>query len=148
VLQSPPVADPALGLPCTPLAVGVDPKPDTGGYKTGVASVDLPKLSHPTIVKLVFANETLPDEGLIDNLPPGKKPSFDNPNPLWRLDPANPNVRYVVPKCKPGPAFPPGWRSCIIHVHAVDIGPGEDTDQGWITLLVQGAGFGDPRYVG
>jgi hypothetical protein len=144
-LVSPVAADPSLDLPCTPLSVGVSPAPP-GAFKTKVASVELPKLKHPTIVKLTFANETLPDENLIDNLLPGHRPSFDNPNPLWSISPSDPNRRFVVPRCAPGPTFPRGWHSCILHVHAVDA-TGDD-DQGWITLLVQGTGFGDPRYVG
>ncbi len=145
-LPSPPVADPSLRLPCTPLSVSVAPKPASGGYHTNYASVDLPKLKRPAIVKLTFANETLPDEAMIDNLPPNARPSFDNPNPLWRVDLKDPSKKYVVPRCKPGPTFPQGWRSCIISVVASDTNG--DFDQGTITLLVQGAGFGDPRYIG
>ena len=144
-LVSPPAAAPSLHLPCTPLSVGVDPAPP-GVFKTQVASVDLPKLKHATILKLTFANETLPDENLIDDLLPGTHPSFDNPNPLWRIDPNDPNRKFVVPKCLSGPAFPSGWHSCILHVHAIDT-TGDD-DQGWITLMIQGTGFGDPRFVG
>ena len=34
-------------------------------------------------MKLTFANETLPDENMIDNVPAGRHPSMENPNPLW-----------------------------------------------------------------
>ena len=106
----------------------------------------MPKLTHPALVKLTFANETLPDERLISNIPPGRTPSFDNPNPLWELDGAAPGGRKIVPVCKPGPTLPAGWDSCIVKVFAVD--PYGDLDQGYITLLVQGSGFGDPRWAG
>ena len=96
-LPKPPLADPALHLPCTPLSVGVSPNP--GGYKTAVSSVGVPKLTHPALVKLTFANETLPDERLISNIPPGRTPSYDNPNPLWELDGAAPGGRKIVPVC-------------------------------------------------
>jgi len=148
-LPSPPKASPSLDLPCTPLAVGVAPAPTGRGFKTQEANVGLPDLVHPAIVKLTFANETLPDEKWEDDIPPGRQPSFDNPNPLWRIDPKTGKL-YVVPKCLSGGKFPAGWRSCVLEVHATDVngGPSSDLDQGWIKLLVQGAGFGDPRYVG
>ena len=97
-LPAPPSTDPRLKLPCTPLAVGVNPPPSGGVYNTRLANVDIPKLTKPAIVKLFFPNETLPDENLITNLPPGVKPSFDNPNPLWRFDEKT-GKRFVVPKC-------------------------------------------------
>jgi hypothetical protein len=149
-LPSPPRADPKLKLPCTPLAVGVAPKPANTTYRTSISSVDVPKLSRPAVVKLTFANETLPDEKLIANLPPGRTPAFDNPNPLWVLDAKAPGGKRVVPVCKPGPTLPAGQNTCVIKVIATDTGtgPADDFDQGYITLLVQGSGFGDPRYVG
>ena len=98
-------------------------------------------------MKLFFPNETLPDENLISNLPPGVKPSFDNPNPLWRFDEKT-GKRYVVPKCLPGGNFPTGWHSCILSVVADPNDPLHDYDSGTITLKVQGQGFGDPRYIG
>ena len=145
-LPSPSTAAASLKLPCTPLAVGVNPAPP-GDYKTKLANVDLPQLSKPTIVKLFFPNETLPDEGLISNVAPGEKPSLDNPNPLWRLDDKT-GKRFVVPRCLPGPTFPAGWHSCIISVLADPNDPAHDYDSGTITLLVQGTGFGDPRFIG
>jgi hypothetical protein len=145
-LPSPPTAAENLKLPCTPLAVGVNPAP-TGNFKTKLANVDVPQLSKPAIVKLFFPNETLPDEQLISNLPPGVKPSFDNPHPLWRLDDKT-GARYVVPKCLANGDFPKGWHSCIISVLADPNDPGHDFDSGTITLKVQGMGFGDPRYIG
>ena len=144
-LPSPPVAAPSLHLPCTPLAVGVEPKPAKGGFVTDVARVTVPTLERPAIVKLTFPDETLPDEKLIDNLPAGAVPSYQNPDPLWRLDQKT-GRRYVVPRCRPGPRFPQGWRSCIVSVRSLDTDG--DYDTGTITLLVQGAGFGDPAYVG
>jgi hypothetical protein len=148
-LPSPPRIDPSLGVLCTPLSVAVSPRPAGGGYRTNMASVGLPKLVRPAVVKLTFANETLPDESMIDNVPAGKRPSFENPNPLWLYHPDT-GKRSVVPRCNPGRTFPQGWHSCILKVIAVDTGngPGDDLDQGYITLLVQGSGFGDPRYLG
>jgi hypothetical protein len=145
-LPGPPTAADSLQLPCTPLAVGVNPAP-AGGYNTQLANVDLPQLSRPAIVKLFFPNETLPDEQLITNLPPGVKPSFDNPHPLWRLDDRT-GARYVVPKCLAGGEFPKGWHSCIVSVVPDPNDPGHDYDSGTITLKVQGMGFGDPRFIG
>jgi hypothetical protein len=142
-LPSPPKADPALRAPCTPLSVGVDPPP-AGPYKTKEATVGLPALVRPAIVKLTFANEQLPDESLEDDIPPGRTPSFDNPNPLWVLNPDG--RRFVVPRCLTGNRFPAGWHSCILRVHAIDVNG--DLDRGWIKLLVQGQGYGDPRFVG
>jgi hypothetical protein len=146
-LVAPSAAAASLGLLCTPLTVGVEPKPGGGSYKTQISSVGLPELAHPTVVKLTFANETLPDEKWIDDIVPGTRPAFDNPNPLWMLEAKAPGGKRVVPKCKAGPSFPAGWRTCVIQVHAVDVYPG-DYDKGWIKLLVQGTGFGDPRYIG
>ncbi len=146
-LVAPSVAAASLGLLCTPLTVGVESKPASGQYKTQISSVGLPQLSHPTVVKLTFANETLPDERWIDDIKPGTKPVFDNRNPLWMLDAKAPGGRRVVPKCTAGGALPAGWLTCVLQVHAVDPYPG-DYDQGWIKLLVQGTGFGDPRYIG
>jgi hypothetical protein len=148
-LPAPPIADPSLQVPCTPLSVAVSPKPVGQGYHTDMASVGLPKLVHPTTVKLTFANETLPDENMIDNVPAGKHPSMENPNPLWIYYPDT-GKRFVVPRCNAGPTFPQGWRSCILKVIATDTGngPSDDLDQGYITLYVQGAEFGDPRYLG
>ncbi len=147
-LPAPPVADPSLHLPCTPLSVGVAPKPTTGGYKTNVASVDVPKLSKPALVRLTFANETLPDEKLESDIPAGRTPSLDNPNPLWEFDAKAPGGKRVVPVCRKGPTLPSGWDTCIVRVVAIDTSPTGDLDQGYITLLAQGSGFGDPRYVG
>jgi hypothetical protein len=144
-LPSPPKIDPSLGVLCTPLSVAVSPKPAGGDYKTNMASVGLPKLVRPAVVKLTFPNETLPDEKMIDNLPAGARPALDNPNPLWIFYPKT-GKRFVVPRCNPGPTFPQGWHSCILKVIATDIHG--DFDQGYITLLVQGSGFGDPRYLG
>src|SRR5262249_8800989 len=145
-LPSPPTAADGLKLPCTPLAVGVNPAPP-GDYNTKLANVDVPSLNKPAIVKLFFPNETLPDEQWISNLPPGAKPRFDNPPPLWRLDDKT-GKRFVVPKCLPGPSFPKGWHSCVISVIADPNDPFHDYDSGTITLLVQGLGFGDPRFIG
>jgi hypothetical protein len=151
-LPSPPKASSSLGLPCTPLAVGVDPAPAAPVgivFKTQEAQVGLPELVHPTIVKLTFPNETLPDEKWEDDIPPGRTPSFDNPNPLWLVNRKTGKLS-VVPKCLAGEKLPAGWHSCVLQVHATDVCCGfrADLDQGWIKLRVQGAGFGDPRYVG
>jgi hypothetical protein len=145
-LPSPPVAAPSLRLPCTPLAVGVLPKPATGGFDTRVSTVELPSLKRPATVVLTFPNETLPDEQLIDNLPPGAVPSLKNPDPLWVVSPTDPSLRRIVPLCPGGPKLPGGWQSCIVSVHSNDLDGGYDA--GTITLLVRGSGFGDPRYVG
>jgi hypothetical protein len=145
-LPSPPAAAARLKLPCTPLAVGVNPAP-RGDYKTKLANVDLPRLSRPAIVKLFFPNETLPDEQWISNLAPGARPSFDNPHPLWKLDDRT-GRRHVVPKCLAGGAFPKGWHSCVLNVVAAANDPAHDYDSGTITLKVQGTGFGDPKYIG
>jgi hypothetical protein len=145
-LPSPPQAAAGLKLPCTPLAVGVNPAPP-GDYNTKLANVDVPVLSKPAIVKLYFPNETLPDEKWLSNLPPNTVPSFDNPHPLWRLDDKT-GARYVVPKCLPGGEFPKGWHSCVLSVVAAPNDPGHDFDSGTITLKVQGMGFGDPKYIG
>jgi hypothetical protein len=145
-LPTPPTADPSLKLPCTPLAVGVNPAPP-GNFHTKLANVDVPKLTQPAIVKLFFPNETLPDEALISNLPPNAVPSFDNPNPLWRYDDKT-GKRYVVPKCLAGGGFPAGWHSCILSVVADPNDPAHDYDSGTITLKIQGQGFGDPRFLG
>jgi hypothetical protein len=146
-IPSPPTVDPTLRLPCTPLSVGVLPTPDFPGLITKVASLDLPRLKQAAIVKLTFPDKTLPDENLISNLPAGAHPSFRNPNPLWKINPVT-GVRTVVPKCRPGPAFPAGWHACIVKVTAEGLDPLHDYDAGTITLLVQGTGFGDPRFVG
>ncbi len=111
---------------------------------TAVSTVELPSLQHPARVVLRFPDETLPDESLIDNLPAYKVASFDNPDPLWVLEPGN--ARRVVPPCPTGPKLPVGWQSCVASVSASD--PDNDSDAGTITLLVRGAGFGDPRFVG
>jgi hypothetical protein len=145
-LPTPPVAAPGLKLPCTPLAVGVNPAPP-GNYKTKLANVDVPELTKPAIVKLFFPNETLPDEQWISNLPAGVRPSFDNPHPLWRLDDKT-GALHVVPKCLASGEFPKGWRSCVLSVIADPNDPAHDYDSGTITLRVQGVGFGDPRYIG
>ena len=154
-LVAPSAAAASLNLLCTPLTVGVEPKPQSGAYKTQISSVGLPELSHPTVVKLTFANETLPDEKWIDDIVPGTKAQFDNPNPLWMFDAKAPGGKRVVPQCKSGPTFPAGWLTCVLQVHAIDVpsgagasNPANDYDQGWIKLLVQGTGFGDPRYIG
>jgi hypothetical protein len=145
-LPAPPPAAPGLKLPCTPLAVGVN-TPPPGNYKTKLANVDVPVLTKPAIVKLFFPNETLPDEQWISNLPPGQKPSFDNPHPLWRVDDKT-GALYPVPKCLAGGAFPKGWHSCVLSVLTDPNDPGHDWDSGTITLKVQGQGFGDPHYIG
>jgi hypothetical protein len=151
-LPSPPKASPSLGLPCTPLSVGVDPAPVAPAgvtFKTQEAAVVIPDLVHPTIVKLTFPNEELPDEKWENDIPAGRTPSFDNPNPLWLVNPTTGRL-FVVPKCVGGDKLPAGWHSCVLEVHATDTGTGptNDLDQGWIKLLVQGVGFGDPRYMG
>ena len=146
-MPSPPTASDQLNLPCTPLAVGVQPTPTGGNYNTNVASADVPRLKKPAILKLFFPNETLPDEKWIDNLPAGAVPSFDNPNPLWRIDDRT-GARYVVPHCRPGGVFPPGWHSCVLKVIADPNDPAHDYDSGTITLLVQGNGLGDPKFIG
>ncbi len=146
-LPSPSAAAADLNLPCTPLAVGVNPAPVGNSYRTKLANVDVPRLSKPTLVKLYFPNETLPDEAWLSNVKPGETPSFDNPNPLWTLDERT-GSRHIVPKCLPGPTFPQGWRSCVISVLADPNDPTRDYDSGTITLLVQGTGFGDPRFIG
>src|SRR5262245_18153276 len=51
-IPTPPSADPALKLPCTPLAVGVAPKPVGQGFKTSISNADVPKLEKPAVVKL------------------------------------------------------------------------------------------------
>jgi hypothetical protein len=145
-LPAPPTAADSLKLPCTPLAVGVNPAPP-GDYKTKLANVDVPVLSKPAIVKLFFPNETLPDEKWIANLAPNAVPSFDNPHPLWLLNEQT-GKRYVVPKCLAGGEFPKGWHSCVLSVLADPNDPAHDYDSGTITLKVQGMGFGDPRYIG
>lgn len=142
-LPSPPAANPRLHLPCTPLSVGVL-RPPTG-FRTNVSTVELPSLSHVARVVLRFPDEKLPDEQLISNLPPGRTASFDNPDPLWVLNPAT-GARRVVPACPSGPRLPVGWQSCVANVRQND--PDGDSDAGTITLLVRGEGFGDPRYVG
>jgi hypothetical protein len=141
-LPSPPVANPRLHLPCTPLSVGVLPQPS--GFHTNVSTVELPSLSHVARVVLSFPDEKLPDEQLIGNLPAGRVASLDNPDPLWVLSPVT-GARRVVPAC-PGGALPLGWQSCVANVRQND--PDGDSDAGTITLLVRGEGFGDPRYVG
>jgi hypothetical protein len=146
-LPSPPSADPGLKLPCTPLSVGVQPTPKGGAFKTRIASVDVPKLRKPAIVKLYFPNETLPDEAWIDNLPAGAKPSFDNPNPLWRIDEKT-GALHVVPRCKAGGTLPAGWQACVLRVEVDPTDPARDWDSGTITLRVQGNGLGDPRFIG
>jgi hypothetical protein len=154
-LVAPPSAAASLHLLCTPLTVGVEAKPASRTYKTEISSVGLPELKHPTVVKLTFPNETLPDERWLDDIVPGTKPAFDNRNPLWMLEPKAPGGRRVVPKCTAAHTLPPGWLTCVLQVHATDVpsrtGPvdeADDYDQGWIKLLVQGTGFGDPRYIG
>jgi hypothetical protein len=145
-LVHPPTADPGLHLPCTPLAVGVSTTPPGLHFITQQANVDVPALSKPSVVKLVFPNEKLPDEKLVTSTPNGIRPSFDNPDPLWRVD--NDGKRFVVPLCKPGNKFPAGWHSCIVSVIVNPNDPGHDWDSGTITLLVQGTGFGDPKFQG
>lgn len=143
-IVNPPLVDPSLGLPCTPLAVGVDPKPS--GFTTDIAIVDVPKLSAPATVELTFRDETLPNEDMADNLN-GGTPSHENPNNLKEFDPAHPAVKTEVPPCG-GPGIPSGFDSCIISVHATpEIEEPQDFDQGTITLRVQGTGL-DPAYVG
>ncbi len=154
-LVAPSAAAASLGLLCTPLTVGVESKPASGSYKTQISSVGLPELAHPTVVKLTFANETLPDEKWLDDIVPGTKPVFDNPHPLWMLDAKAPGGRRVVPRCTAAHTLPNGWLTCVLQVHAIDVpsrgeplNESNDYDQGWIKLLVQGTGFGDPRYIG
>jgi hypothetical protein len=154
-LVAPTAAAAALHLLCTPLTVGVEAKPASGVYKTQISSVGLPQLKHPTVVKLTFPNETLPDERWIDDIVPGTKPAFDNANPLWMFDAKAPGGKRVVPKCTAAHTFPAGWLTCVLQVHAIDVpsqngltDEADDYDKGWIKLLVQGTGFGDPRYIG
>ncbi len=143
-LPSPPRAALSLGLPCTPLSVGVAPAPH--GYRTRLASVTLPRLTRPAVVVLRFPDETLPDERLISNLPPHTVPNVDNNrDPLWVINPLDAHHRTIVPACPEG-RLPLGWQSCILGVRQSDVDG--DADTGTITLLVRGAGFGDPRYVG
>jgi hypothetical protein len=153
VLPSPPSAAGSLHLPCTPLSVGVDPKlrPGSPGippgeFRTPVATVELPLLKRPATVVLRFPDEMLPDERLVDNRAPGSALRLTNPDPLWKSALAAPGPWTIVPRCKTGPTLPVGWQSCIASVHSTD--PDGDDDAGTITLLVRGAGFGDPRYVG
>ena len=171
-LPSPPKIDPSLGLPCTPLSVGVGPNPG-GGANTDVAIVDVPQLTTPATVVLTFPDEALPNEGLekpgqywISNLPPGSVPSDDNPNNLTEFYPGDPGLgSHQVQACNAGPTIPAGQDSCIVSVLATYSGnattgyteasgdpsdPVEvaDFDEGTITLLVQGSGLGDPAYVG
>jgi hypothetical protein len=146
-LPAPPSAASSLHLPCTPLSVGVAPGPRTGPYRTEIASVAAPALKHPTIVKLTFPDEKLPDEQWISNLPPGTHLRLDNPNPLWTFPGETPSTKAVVPHCLKGPKLPKGWHSCVVSVIANDP-VDNDYDAGTINLLVQGGGFGDPRYIG
>jgi hypothetical protein len=146
-LPAPPQADPRLHLPCTPLSVGVAPGPRTGPYKTEIASVAAPTLKHPTILELTFPDDKLPDEEWISNLPPGTHLRLDNPNPLWTFLGKTPSTKAVVPRCLEGPRLPRGWHSCVVSVIANDP-VDNDYDAGTINLLVQGGGFGDPRYIG
>jgi hypothetical protein len=136
-LPSLPVADPSLGLPCTPLAVGVLPRPVNSTFGTDIASVDLPRLKTPAEVKLTFRDGELPG-------------SPANPNPLRELsNTMDPNLAtsIVVPACQNGgKTIPSGFDACIIGTVPDD--PDGDADAGVITLRVQGSGFGDPRFVG
>lgn len=167
-LPSPPTVAGSLGLPCTPLSVGVGPNPG-GGHDTDVAIVDVPQLSSPATVVLSFPDEALPNEGVpgttqtiastmacstghlpappvIDNLD-GNTASNDNPNYLEEFAAGDSGSTRTVCGCDTGPtAIPAGQDSCIVSVTSTDTD--EDFDTGTITLLVQGSGLGDPAYVG
>jgi hypothetical protein len=134
-LPSVPTVDASLGLPCTPLALGVEPQPAgfPAGFTTDVAVVDLPLLQQPATVLLSFPDEKLPG-------------SRDNRNPL-REFPSWPDTSVVVtvPQCQGG-AIPSGYDACIAGVTPND--PDRDADAGTMTLLVQGSGLGDPRFAG
>lgn len=145
-LPSPPPVAASLGLPCTPLAVSVAPTPPDRSFRTPVAIAEVPRLVRVATIVLYFPAGTLPDERLIANLPRGAVPSFANPDPLWKTDPATPSGWIVVPLCKPGPTLPIGWQSCIVRVDATYAS--DLYDAGTITLIDRGAGLGDPRYVG
>jgi hypothetical protein len=134
-LPSVPATAGSLGLPCTPLALGVEPQPASfpSGFKTEIAVVDLPQLQQPATVLLSFPDENLP--GSVDNLYPLRE--FPN----W----PDTSVIVTVPQCQGG-AIPSGFDSCIASVTPND--PDEDADAGTIALLVQGSGLGDPRYAG
>jgi hypothetical protein len=131
-----PAADPSLGLPCTPVAVGVEPRPSTVGFGTDIAIVDIPRLREPATVDLTFRDGELPGTPA-------------NPNQLREIpDPTNlnPATFFVVPRCQSGNVIPAGFDSCVVGVFPQD--PDGDADAGIITLRVQGTGLGDPRYVG
>ena len=168
-LPNPPTVDPSLGLPCTPLAVGVGDVPSSGVADTNIAIVDVPQLSAPATVVLTFPDEALPNEGvpntsqttaamtacstsglpaapIISNLG-GKTASNDNPNYLQELGPGESvSGEHTVCGCDTGPTIPAGQDSCITNVTSAD--DDNDFDAGTITLLVQGNGLGDPAYVG
>lgn len=162
-LPSPPKVAGSLGLPCTPLSVGVGGNPG-GGHDTDIAIVDVPQLSSPATVVLSFPDEALPNEGVPGtpqtaaattacgaNLPvignlDGKTASNDNPNYLEEFDAGDSGTTHIVCGCNTGPTIPAGQDSCITNVTASD--EDGDFDAGTITLLVQGTGLGDPAYVG
>ncbi len=139
-LPSPPVVDPALGLPCTPLAVGVESPDGFPDANTDIAIVDVPQLSTPATVVLTFPDEHLPGSG-------------DNTNPLSEIDPVTHGLT-PVPHCASSLdawTIPTGSDSCYFAVDPSDSeedGGDGDADGGTISLLVQGTGFGDPRYIG
>jgi hypothetical protein len=167
-LPSPPKVAGSLGLPCTPLSVGVGPNPG-GGHDTDVAIVDVPQLTTPATVVLNFPDEALPNEGVPGtaqtiaaigacsggSLPPapvinnldGNTASNDNPNYLQEFASGDSGATRTVCGCaNNGTAVPAGQDSCIVSVTSTDTD--EDFDTGTITLLVQGNGLGDPAYVG
>ena len=151
-LPAPPKVDPSLGLPCTPIGVGVGvfPTPANAGFNTQIASAFLPKLTGLATVKLQFADEKLPDESPLYGLPSCVSSAENcNPNPLWEVNPADPTAsRRVVPKCggkAPGWRLPAGPNSCVETVVANDTDG--DHDAGTLTLLVRGSTFDDPHWM-
>ena len=151
-LPAPPKVDPSLGLPCTPVGVGVGvyATPANAGFNTQVASAFLPKLTGLATVKLQFADEKLPDESPLYGLPACASSVADcNPNPLWEVNPSDPiGSKRVVPKCggaAPSWTLPRGPNSCVESVVATDTDG--DHDAGTLTLLVRGSAFDDPHWV-
>jgi hypothetical protein len=125
-----PSPDPSLHLPCTPVSVGVDPRPETSHFGTDIASVELPRLLQPATVQLTFRAGELPG-------------THSNPNSLREipnLANLDPSTFIVVPLCSGG-TIPSGFDACILGVAP------DSLDGGVITLLVQGSGF-DPSFVG
>jgi hypothetical protein len=136
-----PTADPSLNLPCTPLGVSVDPR--LSGFKLNVLSVELPQLQGGTThVRLTFPDELLPKV-------PGNHDKH-SPKNLLELTSLDPVTTVIVPMCSYGtfPAPQPGYSTdaCIFGVTFND--PDGDNDAGTLDVLVQGSGFGDPRFSG